>query len=173
MAHTHTYFTKDDIDFGLLSQYPTDLELSAAYEIAAEENNCLWSLLGIHPMDIANAPDPGQSLIAQPAPDPDFKDLYLHEDDETVEEEERSAAEELQKVVDSLKNVSNITRAGDEELAESGQNFGRGEVRGKIRTKFERLVDGKMRTKFFGQTKSVSDLRQDNQGSSSRVVKGA
>ncbi|KAJ7181894.1 hypothetical protein C8R46DRAFT_1313521 [Mycena filopes] len=107
---------EDDIDFGLLSQYPTDLELSAAYEIAAEENNCLWSLLGIHPMDIANAPDPGQSLIAQPAPDPDFKDLYLHEDDETVEEEERSAAEELQKVVDSLKNVSNITRAGDEEL---------------------------------------------------------
>ncbi|KAJ7176665.1 hypothetical protein C8R46DRAFT_889360 [Mycena filopes] len=115
-GYSHTYFTKDDIDFGLLSQYPTDLELSAAYEIAAEENNCLWSLLGIHPMDIANAPDPGQSLIAQPAPDPDFKDLYLHEDDETVEEEERSAAEELQKVVDSLKNVSNITRAGDEEL---------------------------------------------------------
>ncbi|KAJ7182103.1 hypothetical protein C8R46DRAFT_1210665 [Mycena filopes] len=53
---------------------------------------------------------------SSPAPDPDFKDLYLHEDDETVEEEERSAAEELQKVVDSLKNVSNITRAGDEEL---------------------------------------------------------
>ncbi|KAJ7182099.1 hypothetical protein C8R46DRAFT_1027905 [Mycena filopes] len=67
-GYSHTYFTKDDIDFGLLSQYPTDLELSAAYEIAAEENNCLWSLLGImiHPMDIANAPDPGQSLIAQP-----------------------------------------------------------------------------------------------------------
>ncbi|KAJ7165277.1 hypothetical protein C8R46DRAFT_1277431 [Mycena filopes] len=115
-GYSHTYFTKDDIDFGLLSQYPTDLELSAAYEIAAEENNCLWSLLGIHPMDIANAPNPGRSFITQPAPDPDFKDLYLNEDDEIVEEEERSAAEELQKVVDSLKHVSNISRAGDEEL---------------------------------------------------------
>ncbi|KAJ6592110.1 hypothetical protein DFH09DRAFT_807226, partial [Mycena vulgaris] len=47
-GYSHTYFTTEDIDFALLSQYPTDVELSTAYQIAAEENDCLWSLLGIH-----------------------------------------------------------------------------------------------------------------------------
>ncbi|KAJ7040182.1 hypothetical protein C8F04DRAFT_1254358 [Mycena alexandri] len=112
-GYSHTYFTKDDINFGLLGQYPTDLELSAAYEVAAEENNCLWSLLGIHPVDISNAFNPGSALIAQPAPDPDFQDLYLDEDGAAVE---CTAAEELQRVVGSLKTASNISRAGDKEL---------------------------------------------------------
>ncbi|KAJ7922375.1 hypothetical protein B0H13DRAFT_2411179 [Mycena leptocephala] len=115
-GYSHTYFTKDDVDFALLAQYPTDLELSVAYEIATEENNCLWSLLGIHPNDIVNAPDPGITLTAQPAPDPDFETLYLNEDLDVVETAEPTAAEQLQQVVDSLKSAVNISRAGDEEL---------------------------------------------------------
>ncbi|KAJ7845792.1 hypothetical protein B0H13DRAFT_2409245 [Mycena leptocephala] len=90
--------------------------LSVAYEIATEENNCLWSLLGIHPNDIVNAPDPGITLTAQPAPDPDFETLYLNEDLDVVETAEPTAAEQLQQVVDSLKSAVNISRAGDEEL---------------------------------------------------------
>jgi hypothetical protein len=115
-GYSHTYFNKDDIDFGLLGQYPTDLELSAAYEIALEENNCLWSLLGIHPSDIVAAPDPGAALIAQPAPDPDFEALYLNEDEDVDQQSESTAAEQLQRMVDSLKSAANISRAGDEEL---------------------------------------------------------
>ncbi|KAJ7310133.1 hypothetical protein DFH08DRAFT_974490 [Mycena albidolilacea] len=86
----------DDIDFGPLGQYPTDLELSAAYKIALEENNCLWSLLGIHLSDIVAAPDPGAALIAQPAPDPNFEALYLNEDEDVDQQSESTAAEQLQ-----------------------------------------------------------------------------
>jgi hypothetical protein len=115
-GYSHTYFTKDDINFGLLSQYPTDLELSAAYEIAAEENNCLWSLLGIHPRDIDTAPDPGVALTEQPAPDPQFEALYLNEDLDVVAVAQPTPAEQLQQMVDSLTSAANISRAGDEEL---------------------------------------------------------
>ncbi|KAK7058169.1 hypothetical protein R3P38DRAFT_3547667 [Favolaschia claudopus] len=116
-GYAHTYFTKDDVDFSLLAQYPSDVELGIAYEIAMEENNCLWSLLGIHPHEIANAPDPKVGLRTQPAPDPAHEAFYL--DGDTAEDAQdvvRSAAEQLQKIVDSLKSVANISRAGDNEL---------------------------------------------------------
>ncbi|KAJ7687654.1 hypothetical protein B0H17DRAFT_873223, partial [Mycena rosella] len=48
-GYCHTYYTSEDIDFALLGQYPTDVELSTTYQIEAEENDCLWSLLGLHP----------------------------------------------------------------------------------------------------------------------------
>ncbi|KAJ6471521.1 hypothetical protein C8R45DRAFT_1165330 [Mycena sanguinolenta] len=115
-GHSHTYFTKDGIDFGLLAQAPTDLELSGAYEIAAEENNCLWSLLGIHPREIDAAPDPGVALTEQPAPDPQFESLYLNENLDVTGTAESTPAEELQQMIDGLKSVANISRAGDEEL---------------------------------------------------------
>ncbi|KAJ6478183.1 hypothetical protein C8R45DRAFT_1216427 [Mycena sanguinolenta] len=114
-GYSHTYFTKDGIDFGLLAQYPTDLELSDAYEIAAEEN-CLWSLLGIHPREIDAAPDPGVALTEQPAPDPQFESLYLNENLDVTGTAESTPAEELQQMIDGLKSVANISRAGDEEL---------------------------------------------------------
>ncbi|KAK6992640.1 hypothetical protein R3P38DRAFT_3430332 [Favolaschia claudopus] len=117
-GYAHTYFTKDDIDFSLLAQYPSDAELGIAYEIAMEENNCLWSLLGIHPNDISNAPDPKVGLRAQPAPDPAHEAFYLDGDTVASDAQDiaRSAAEQLQEVVDSLKSVPNISRAGDNEL---------------------------------------------------------
>ncbi|KAJ7036260.1 hypothetical protein C8F04DRAFT_1258120 [Mycena alexandri] len=74
-----------------------------------------WSF---QPVDISNAFNPGSALIAQPAPDPDFQDLYLDEDGETIDGAavECTAAEELQRVVGSLKTASNISCAGDKEL---------------------------------------------------------
>ncbi|KAJ7436725.1 hypothetical protein B0H11DRAFT_2255972 [Mycena galericulata] len=113
-GYSHTYFTAEDIDFALLGQMPTDSDFSTAYAIADEENNCLWSLLGIHPNEIERAPTPG--LVAQPCPDPDFEGLYMAEDDDVTEAADPTAAEELQRVVDSLKDAANISRAGDEEL---------------------------------------------------------
>ncbi|KAJ7142428.1 hypothetical protein C8R44DRAFT_603032, partial [Mycena epipterygia] len=115
-GYSHTYYTSDDVDFALLSQHPTDIEFSAAYEIAIEENNCLWSLLGIHLNEISSTPDPRPTLITQPLPDPDFEEHYLTEESDVLETEELTAAEELQRVVDSLKTIINISRAGDAEL---------------------------------------------------------
>ncbi|KAJ6464937.1 hypothetical protein C8R45DRAFT_756072, partial [Mycena sanguinolenta] len=115
-GYSHTYFTNEDINFGLLGQYPTDLELSVAYEIAMEENNCLWSLLGIHPQDIAAAPDPGVAVTAQSEPDPEFEALYLDEETDPIETGEPTPAEQLQQVIDGLKQAVNISCAGNEEL---------------------------------------------------------
>ncbi|KAJ7500733.1 hypothetical protein B0H11DRAFT_2225129 [Mycena galericulata] len=113
-GYSHTYFTAEDVDFALLGQMPTDSDFSTAYAIADEENNCLWSLLGIHPSEIETAPTPG--LVAQPCPDPDFEGLYMSEDEGVTEAANATAAEELQRVVDGLKDAANISRAGDEEL---------------------------------------------------------
>ncbi|KAJ7467785.1 hypothetical protein B0H11DRAFT_2306121 [Mycena galericulata] len=111
-GYSHTYFTSDDIDFSLLASMPTDVDLSTAYGIAEEEVNCLWSLLS---QELNDAPTPG--LIPQPCPDPDFEDLYLDEETDAAETAESAAAEELQRVVDSLKHVSTyVSRAGDAEL---------------------------------------------------------
>ncbi|KAJ7757929.1 hypothetical protein B0H16DRAFT_1822598 [Mycena metata] len=117
-GYSHTYFTPEDINLALLRQFPTDVELSTAYAIAIEENDCLWSLLGIHPHDIAGVPDPGRALVAQPLPDPEFEKLYIEEETERNDtaDQRLSAAEELQRVVDSLKDVADISRAGDAEL---------------------------------------------------------
>ncbi|KAJ7637531.1 hypothetical protein DFH06DRAFT_1002544 [Mycena polygramma] len=64
-GYCHTYFTSEDIDFSLLGQCPTDVELSTAYQIAVDENDCLWTLLGIHPaqIDAAHCADISRSLL--------------------------------------------------------------------------------------------------------------
>ncbi|KAJ6617205.1 hypothetical protein B0H10DRAFT_1797924, partial [Mycena sp. CBHHK59/15] len=116
-GYCHTYFMSEDIDFALLSQYPTDVELSMAYEIAAEENDCLWTLLGIHPARIKAAPMPG--IVTQPSPDPTFEHLYLDEDElvaQKAETTEPTAAEEVQRIIDNLQATVGLSRAEDEQL---------------------------------------------------------
>jgi hypothetical protein len=115
-GYCHTYYPSENIDYNLLSQFPTDVELSTAYEIAGQENERLWSLLGIHPAArIQSAPARG--LAPAPPPDPAFEDLYLQEDDDAEPEpSEKTAAEELQGMIDSLKMTANLSRAADEQL---------------------------------------------------------
>ncbi|KAF7345674.1 hypothetical protein MVEN_01587100 [Mycena venus] len=115
-GYCHTYFTSEDIDFAPLGQYPTDVELSMAYKIAAEENNCLWTLLGIHPDQINSAPV--FSLVPQPTPDPAFEHLYLNEDDLAAQAHgaEQTAAEEVQQIIDNLQSTVGLSRAEDEQL---------------------------------------------------------
>ncbi|KAJ7687303.1 hypothetical protein B0H17DRAFT_1180926 [Mycena rosella] len=116
-GYCHTYYTSEDIDFALLGQYPTDVELSTTYQIAAEENDCLWSLLGIHPAQIRAAPLPG--LVVQPSPDPTLENLYLAEDDIIAQQgdvSELTAAEEVQNIIDNLQTTVGLTRAEGEQL---------------------------------------------------------
>ncbi|KAJ7872990.1 hypothetical protein B0H13DRAFT_1895154 [Mycena leptocephala] len=42
-GYRHTYYSAQNIDYDLLNRYPSDVELSAAYEMATQENECLWS----------------------------------------------------------------------------------------------------------------------------------
>lgn len=111
-GYCHTYFTSEDIDFALLGQYPTDVELSMAYKIAAEENDCLWTLLGIHPNQIKATPVP--SLVPQPTPDPAFEHLYLNEDDLAGQPDsaEPTAAEEVQQMIDNLQSTIGLSCRG-------------------------------------------------------------
>ncbi|KAJ7604607.1 hypothetical protein DFH06DRAFT_1386901 [Mycena polygramma] len=115
-GYCHTYFTSEDIDFALLSQYPTDVELSKAYQIAVEENDCLWTLLGIHPAQIDAASPP--KLISQPAPDPAFEALYLDETELASPRDvtEQTAAEEVQQMIDNIQSTVGLSRAEDEQL---------------------------------------------------------
>ncbi|KAJ6545247.1 hypothetical protein B0H19DRAFT_1075591 [Mycena capillaripes] len=113
-GYCHTYYSSEAIDYDLLNKYPTDIELSAAYEMASQENECLWSLLGIYPARIQGAPPRG--LAQAPSPDPAFEHLYLQEDDDSLEISEKSPAEELQSMIDSLKTTANLSRAADEQL---------------------------------------------------------
>jgi hypothetical protein len=86
-GYCHTYYSSENIDYDLLSQFPTDVELSTAYGIAGQENECLWSLLGIHPARIKSAPARG--LAPAPPPDPAFEHLYLQDENAEPEPERR------------------------------------------------------------------------------------
>jgi hypothetical protein len=99
-----------------LGQCPTDVELSTAYKIAAEENDCLSSLLGIHPAQIKAAPI--LRLIPQPAPDPAFEYLYLDEEHLSCQRDipEQTAAGEVQQMIDNLHTTVGLSRAEDEQL---------------------------------------------------------
>ncbi|KAJ7178444.1 hypothetical protein C8R43DRAFT_1117832 [Mycena crocata] len=114
-GYCHTYYSSENIDYEMLSKFPTDVEFSAAYEMAGQENECLWSMLGVHPDRIKNAPTPG--LAPPPPPDPAFEHLYLQEDADLIPDPtEKTAAEELQGLIDSLKSTTNLSRAADQEL---------------------------------------------------------
>ncbi|KAJ7255123.1 hypothetical protein B0H12DRAFT_1071051 [Mycena haematopus] len=113
-GYCHTYYSAQNIDYDLLSRYPSDIELSAAYEMAGQENECLWSLLGIHPARIKSAPTRG--LMAPPPPDPAFEHLYLQEDNDPEAVGEKTPAVELQEMIDALKTTANLSRAADAQL---------------------------------------------------------
>ncbi|KAJ6487065.1 hypothetical protein DFH09DRAFT_1457048 [Mycena vulgaris] len=114
-GYCHTYYSSENIDYALLSAYPSDIELSQVYAGATQENDALWAMLGVHPDRIENAPTPG--LAPPPPPDPAFEHLYLQADiNGEPEDPEKSAAEELQQMIDNLKTTVNLSRAADEQL---------------------------------------------------------
>ncbi|KAJ7229028.1 hypothetical protein GGX14DRAFT_616418, partial [Mycena pura] len=117
-GYCHTYFTSDGVDYTNLNRYPTDVELSEAYKIASEENECLWTLLGIHPSQLQHSP----AAVTPPHPDPDpqLHELYLNHSDilDTGSESapEPSPAAELQHFIDNLQSSMGLNRADDQQL---------------------------------------------------------
>ncbi|KAJ7219936.1 hypothetical protein GGX14DRAFT_559755 [Mycena pura] len=115
-GYCHTYFTGDGVDYANLSRYPTDIELSAAYQAAAEENDCLWTLLGTHPCQLQQSP----TAFTLPHPNPDLRFQYLYVDEADIlgapEVFEPSPAEQLQQYIDSLQSSVGLTRAQDQQL---------------------------------------------------------
>jgi hypothetical protein len=108
-GYQHTYLDTDGpINHELLSHFPTDMELSAAYKAASDENDSLWSLLGAHPDDIRAAP---AVPAANKVDDYDEED----EDDEDAEQLE-SDLQDLQDVLDQISSTANLTLAEDNEL---------------------------------------------------------
>ncbi|KAJ6614611.1 hypothetical protein B0H10DRAFT_2221177 [Mycena sp. CBHHK59/15] len=95
-GYCHTYYSSQNIDYALLSDYPSDVQLSAAYE-------------GLHRKTIVFVAPP-------PAPDPAFEHLYLQEDgDGESEIPEKSAAEELQQLIDNIQTTI-VSKAVDQQL---------------------------------------------------------
>ncbi|KAJ7053113.1 hypothetical protein C8F01DRAFT_1330777 [Mycena amicta] len=107
-----TYFSSEDIDQSLQTQMPLDSAYSTAYQIAAEENDCLWSLLGIHPSVIMTAPDPSHGVA--PQPDSSLEHLYTDESEVAAGQESNlSAAEEVQKYINNMKRATGYSREED------------------------------------------------------------
>lgn len=113
-GYQHTYFRADGADFDLLSQYPTDMDLSDAYATAVEENDSLWTLLGIHPQAIDSAPMP--SLLPQLVSDSETGGYALEDDSEEQEIPAQSDAEKLQSVIDGIASATNLSAAEDNQL---------------------------------------------------------
>nr|GAT49565.1 predicted protein [Mycena chlorophos] len=108
-----TYFSAEDVDQSFLAQMPLDAAYSAAYQIAAEENDCLWSLLGVHPSVIAAAPNP-TVVISPPQPDPAFAHLYMeHAELDVAQDSDMTAAEELQQRINDVKLTTGLSRQED------------------------------------------------------------
>lgn len=115
-GYQHTYFSFDDVNFELLSQYPTDDGLSNAYLIGFEENESLWTLLGIHPVQIDNAPSPALSITLDAVNDADFNDIHNDDFDLETEPADRTDAEELQEIIDNIGQLAGLSTRADSEL---------------------------------------------------------
>ncbi|KAF8589040.1 hypothetical protein K439DRAFT_1613107 [Ramaria rubella] len=61
-GYTHTYFDTRDINLPLLSQYPSDAEISAAAHEAYKEASSLFAYLGVHPNLFNSSFGPTQEL---------------------------------------------------------------------------------------------------------------
>jgi hypothetical protein len=66
-GYSHTYFNANNIPLGILSEFPSDLDIAQAATIAYDEANTLWDLLGYYH---ASSDNPSPSHRHQTAPDP-------------------------------------------------------------------------------------------------------
>jgi hypothetical protein len=55
-------------------------------------------------------------LAAVPLPYPAFEHLYLQEENDLAPVADKTPAEELQEMIDSVKTTANLSRAADEQL---------------------------------------------------------
>lgn len=83
--------------------------------LALKKTEALWTLLGIHPVQIDNAPSPAPPSTE--VNDADFNDLYNEDFDlETEPTGTRTDAEELQGIIDNIGQIAGLSSKADNEL---------------------------------------------------------
>jgi hypothetical protein len=93
-GYSHTYFDANDIPLGILSEFPSDYEITQAATIAYDEANTLWDLLGYYHTS-SNNPASSPSHHADPEPHEDADHSDEPEDLTSPEFERRSLQEAL------------------------------------------------------------------------------
>ncbi|PBK83678.1 hypothetical protein ARMGADRAFT_1089111 [Armillaria gallica] len=63
-GYQYTFMIDGELDYEQLKCFPSDTDLTEAYQLTLEENETLWLLLSLHPSSIESAPMP--SLEALP-----------------------------------------------------------------------------------------------------------
>lgn len=100
-----------ELDYNKLKCFPSDTDFTEAYKLALEENETLWTLLGLHPSTIENAPMPSlQPLPSSSDPLPDV------EIEGQVPPSNQTILDGLQSAIDSINSVTNLTLAEENEL---------------------------------------------------------
>lgn len=109
-GYQHTYLHDGKLDYDLLSALPSDADLTAAYRAAIDENDALWTLLGIHPTEILEAPTPTLApLLVDQSPD-------IAEEDIPIADEDQTTLEQLQTAIDAIETTFGLTREEDNEV---------------------------------------------------------
>jgi len=103
VGYSHTYFDHKGLDLVALTTYPTDAEINALAQIAAQEANSLVTLLGVNP-DILHQPQNIQPSVWLPSVCSWFDDkldfLELDSEAEDSNDNDDGEAEELQRILD-------------------------------------------------------------------------
>lgn len=111
-GYQHTNLLEEGIDYELLKAFSSDAEFTEAYRAAVEENDTLWTLVGLHPAMILSAPMPSiQSMPVDNSPEslPDIPHIDSLASDQSI-------LDGLQTAIDSINTATNLTRTEDEEL---------------------------------------------------------
>ena len=105
-GYSHTYFDANDIPLGVLSEFPSNSEISQAATIAYDEAITLWDLLGYYHTGGGNSATPSHGGPNQAVSDPNKDADHLGElEDNTSQAVNRHA---LQEALDSTKNISGL-----------------------------------------------------------------
>jgi hypothetical protein len=129
-GYSHTYFDANDIPLGLLSEFPSDYEISQAAIIAYDEANTLWDLLGYYHTGGKNSATPsdgGPSKgLSQAVPNPKEDADHSDELEDTTSQSIDHCA--LQEALDSTRKISGLdshahTRLNEYSYAAACLNF--------------------------------------------------
>lgn len=100
-----------ELDYEQLKCFPSDTDLTEAYRLALEENETLWTLLGLHPSIIESAPMP--SSESSPVSSDPLPDVEIEEKEPPSNQ---NILEGLQNAIDSINSATNLTLAEENEL---------------------------------------------------------
>ncbi|KAJ7201855.1 hypothetical protein GGX14DRAFT_571116 [Mycena pura] len=119
VANGYTFSDSTDdatINFGNLATFPTDLELTAAYGQAIEENDMLWTLLNVHVGNLVDATAP-ERFVA-PVDTSDDQENHLAEEDSVSEAViiDLGMRDELQEALDAVQNVTGLLKSDEQEI---------------------------------------------------------